>query len=246
MADVPRLYDDLAWLWPLLSPPEDYASEAATMRSLLNETLTLGAPGHRPTVLELGAGGGHALHHLRHDFDCVAVDLSAPMLANCRSLNPEVETHLGDMRSVRLNRKFDAVLIHDAIDYMTNLADLRATLSTAAAHLEPGGVALVAPTYIRETFADHETEQEHHANADVALTYFSYVHTLQPTDTTFELILLYLIKQPAVGGPVTVVEDRHVCGLFDEQTWLDLMNEAGFNCQRRTESLWELFVGVKR
>ena len=30
-AATPRLYDDLAYLWPLLSPPEDYAAEAVAV-----------------------------------------------------------------------------------------------------------------------------------------------------------------------------------------------------------------------
>ncbi len=32
-----RLYDDLAYLWPLLSPPEEYAEEAGHWRSTLRE-----------------------------------------------------------------------------------------------------------------------------------------------------------------------------------------------------------------
>ena len=52
------------------------------------------------------------------------VDRSAGMLAVSQRLNPECEHVLGDMRTVRLNRLFDAVLIHDAIMYMLSLADL--------------------------------------------------------------------------------------------------------------------------
>lgn len=246
MPAPPRLYDDLAWLWPLLSPPEHYEAETAIIRRVLDEKLGPATPGQRRSVLELGAGGGHTLHYLRHDFDCVAVDLSEAMLANCRTLNPDVETVRGDMRDVRLGRTFDAVLVHDAIDYMTSEADVRAALATVAAHLAPGGVALIAPTYVRETFTEHETEQDHRADADAALTYFAYVHDPDPTDTTFELILLYLIKQPPVGGPVTVVEDRHICGLFGEAAWRAMMDEAGFDAVWHREAAWELFVGVKR
>ena len=113
----PRLYTDLAHLWPRLSPPQDYAPEADAIRHiLLDHGLTLDP---RCALIEFGAGGGHTLHHLRHDFDCVAVDLAPAMLEQCRRLNPDVETIVGDMRTTRLNQTFDAVLIHDAIDYLT-------------------------------------------------------------------------------------------------------------------------------
>ena len=39
------------------------------------------------------------------------VDLSDGMLAVSRQLNPECEHHLGDMRTVRLGRTFDAVWV---------------------------------------------------------------------------------------------------------------------------------------
>ena len=54
------------------------------------------------------------------------------------------------MRTVRLGRTFDAVLVHDAIDYMTTEADLRAAVETAYAHCRPG-VALFVPDDIAET-----------------------------------------------------------------------------------------------
>ena len=41
--------------------------------------------------------------------------------------------HVGDLRSVRLGETFDAVLVHDAIDYMTTEVELRAAFETARA-----------------------------------------------------------------------------------------------------------------
>ena len=48
-----RFYSDLAGWWPLISPPEEYAEEAAFAASLLR----MANPPTR-TVLELGSGGG--------------------------------------------------------------------------------------------------------------------------------------------------------------------------------------------
>ena len=47
------LYDKLAYLWPVISPPEDYAEEASHWRTALRKHL---GPG-RHRLLELGVGG---------------------------------------------------------------------------------------------------------------------------------------------------------------------------------------------
>ncbi len=60
-----RLYDDLAYLWPLMSPPEHYEEEAGYWLRELRARL---APGKR-RILDLGAGGGHNLHYLIGEFE---------------------------------------------------------------------------------------------------------------------------------------------------------------------------------
>ena len=39
MPDANRLYTDLAYLWPHLSPPEHYEAETADLRELINDAL---------------------------------------------------------------------------------------------------------------------------------------------------------------------------------------------------------------
>ncbi|XAM01242.1 class I SAM-dependent methyltransferase [Phycisphaeraceae bacterium D3-23] len=250
MPDLPRLYDDLARLWPHLSPPEHYAPEAAAVRGVIDERLGSPPAGKQWRILELGAGGGHTLYHLTAHYDCTAIDLSQPMLDNCKALNPVVRCIQGDMRTVRLGETFDAVLIHDAIDYMLTEDDVVMTLRTALAHLRPGGVALIAPTYVKETFIDgdvaddgttipgignprNEAPREENespaaqrvATNDDELTYFTFVHDADPADSVFEMILLYLIRDGQTRQ-VEVVEDRHTCGLFAAEQWLAMMLKA--------------------
>ncbi len=226
---TPRLYRDLASLWPLVSPVEDYAAEAAVLSKLIRRELRVGPRARRrPRVLELGAGGGHTLFHLRDDFDIVAVDLSPAMLAQCRRLNPDVPTFVGDMRTVRLRQTFDAVLIHDAIDYLLSPRDVARAMATAHAHLRPGGVLVVAPTYVRETFRNHDTESDQRLDGDTAVTYLSYVHDPDPADTRYDLRLVVLIAR---RGKIRCVEDHHVCGLLSVGNWEQLMTAAGFTAR---------------
>lgn len=230
MTDAPRLYTDLARLWPHLSPPEHYAEETGLLRELIDDALGKPPAGQRWSLLELGAGGGHSIVHLKDHYDCTASDLSLQMLEQCKTLNPEVPAVEGDMRSMRLDKPFDIVLICDAIDYMTTREDAVAALQTVAAHLRPGGVALFAPTYTTETFNDGEVADDGTTIPGIAgdddLTYFTFVHDPDPDDTQFEMILLYLIRD-ARTRQVQTIEDRHACGLFAIADWQAMATGAG-------------------
>jgi SAM-dependent methyltransferase len=253
-AELPRLYGDLAWLWPILSPPDHYREEADTLlevfaamapaRAAVRAGTRPSKKAGRPRLLELGAGGGHLLVHLSRHFECTATDISSAMLDNCAMLVPEARRVLGDMRTLRLDEQFDAVLIHDAIDYMTTARDVRAALATAAVHLRPGGVLFVAPTYTKDNFVDGEAEHDADASADV--TYLSYVHDPRPRDSEYELVLVYLIRD-AQTRAVEATVDRHRCGLFRERQWLTFLDAAGFSAAAvEDDKAWTLFAGTKR
>src|SRR6185312_1105348 len=114
------LYGELASWWPLISPPGEYAAESEYLAALI-----AAAAGPRAEVLDLGSGGGCvALHLSLAGLALTLVDRSAPMLAASRELNPGLPHLQGDMRAIRLGRAFDAVLAHDAVDYLTTEADL--------------------------------------------------------------------------------------------------------------------------
>ncbi len=237
-----RLYNDLAQWFPVLTPPEEYAEEARQWRDVLREKL---GPG-RHRILELGVGGGHNLSHLTGEFDATAVDLSPAMLEHCRRLNPTVDCHEGDMRSVRLGRTFDAVLIHDAVSYLLSEDDIRATLATANAHLRSGGALLMAPDDFRETFTDHEICHSKHGAGSSHLTYIEYTHDPDPSDTSIESVMFFLIRR---DGQLTIEQDRHMLGLFSQTRWLELMRQSGFSAEKRSYALeagsqWHMLIGV--
>src|SRR5688572_10556828 len=116
------MYDELAEWWPLLSPAVDYAEEAAIFTDLFE------AHTRRPIerVLELGSGGGSIASFFKARWDLVLVDLSPRMLEVSARLNPECRHVEGDMCSVRMGERFDAVFVHDAVTYLTSEEQLRA------------------------------------------------------------------------------------------------------------------------
>src|SRR5579859_2670217 len=117
MVSSPKMYEELAKWWPLLSPPDEYADEAEFFLAVFEKS----SVSPLDTMVEFGSGGGSNAFYFKNRFALTLVDISPDMLAISRALNPECEHVVGDMRSVRLERQFDAVFIHDAIEYMTTL-----------------------------------------------------------------------------------------------------------------------------
>jgi SAM-dependent methyltransferase len=216
-----RLYGDLAPWFHLLTSPADYAAEAKRYRRLI-----VGAVPDARTLLELGSGGGNNASHLKKHFSCTLADVSPQMLALSRTLNPDCEHVLGDMRTVRLGRTFDAVFVHDAVAYMATEDDLRDCLGTAYAHTRPGGVALFVPDYTRETFAPHTDHGGHDGEDGRSLRYLEWITDPDPGDTSYDVDYAVLLHEP--GQEPRVAHDHHVEGLFPEHTWLHLLEHAGF------------------
>ncbi len=216
-----KLYQELASWWPLLSSPEEYAEEAAFFKNALLQNCKL----QPHTLLELGSGGGNNASHLKAHFAMTLVDLSPGMLQVSRALNPECEHLAGDMRTVRLNRLFDAVLIHDAIMYMTTEEDLSSAMATAFTHCRPGGVALFSPDFVRETFSPG-TDHGGHDGERRAMRYLEWTYDPHPGDTTYFVELVYLMRE--ADGSIQVEHDRHVEGLFSREVWLRLLRQNGF------------------
>jgi SAM-dependent methyltransferase len=219
--EAPRLYRDLADWYPLLTPVGDYAAEAAFYRRLF-ETHCRRPP---RTLLDLGSGGGHNVAHLRSTLACTLVDLSPDMLALSSRLNPECEHLLGDMRSIRLGRVFDCVLVHDAVSYMASRADLARAIATAWEHTAAGGTALFQPDFVLETF-EQGTETGGSDASERSLRYLEWRWAPVPGSSTYVTDMAYLLRDQR--GAVEVIHDRHVMGLFSRAVWLELVAEAGF------------------
>jgi SAM-dependent methyltransferase len=221
---MPRLYDEFADWWPLLSAPADYEEEAA-----IYERLILGGCSEPcRTLLELGSGGGNNASFLKRRFDLVLVDRAPGMLQVSRALNPECEHVAGDMRTIRLDRRFDSVFVHDAVCYMTSESDLRDVMETAYVHCRPGGAALFAPDFVRENFR-HSTDHGGEDGAGRALRYLEWTWDPDPGDGTYTVDYAYLLRE--ADGAMRVEWDRHLEGLFARSDWIRLLSDAGFEAK---------------
>ena len=236
--EQPRLYTELATWWPLFSPPSHYGEDAADLLPVL---LTATDPPPR-TLLELGSGGGSLAYHFKGRLQLTLTDRSAQMLAVSRTVNPECEHVLGDMRSLDLGREFDLVFIQDAIMYATDPASVRATLATAYRHCRPGGAALIVPDFVRETFEPSTSTGGEDGSDGRGLRYLEWIWDPDSTDETYEVAFAFLLREPT--GALRVDSDRHRFGLFPRAAWLHWMQEAGFSASSRIDPFdRDVFLG---
>ena len=219
-AEQPKLYTELAGWWQLVSPTEDYADEAAFFGELFQAE-------NANTVLELGSGGGNVAWFLKKHFTLTLTDISGMMLAESKQQNSELEHIEGDMRVLRLGRMFDGVLIHDAIMYMTSEEDLRAAMVTAYEHCKPGGVVVIAPDWVAETFRPKTTHEGGDAGRR-GVRYLEWTWDADPNDTKVNYEFILALKE---NDEISTVVDRQVVGLFPRATWLRLLEDVGFEAE---------------
>ena len=135
-------FQKYAAFYDLLYAGKDYAAEADYVARRL---------GPARSVLELGSGTGrHGRLLAERGFEVLGVELSPEMAAEARRQScaaarstGSFACEVGDLRSFRAGRSFDAVIsLFHVISYQTSDDDLAAAFGTAAAHLETGGTFL--------------------------------------------------------------------------------------------------------
>ena len=133
-------FGDYSKYYNLLYQDKDYKAEAQYVHRLIRQYVP-----DAQTVLELGCGTGRYCSELAElGYDVHGVDLSEEMLNEARTRKSEgVSFSQGDMRTVRLGKKFDVVLsLFHVMSYKTTNQDVLSALNTIKEHLLPGGVAL--------------------------------------------------------------------------------------------------------
>ncbi|MDT0310270.1 class I SAM-dependent methyltransferase [Streptomyces sp. DSM 44917] len=216
-----RLYGDLASWWPLISPVEVYEEDAEIAAELFAS-----ATRSVREVLELGSGGGHLARHWGSRYALTLVDLSPQMLAVSRALNPGAEHLVGDMRTLRLGWAFDAVLVHDAIGYMTTEEDLAAVFRTAFAHCRPGGTAVFFPDHVAESYGPVTACGGSDGQDGRGVRYLEWGLPAVPGECSVRTDYTFTLRGAA--GEVEVVHETHVTGLFPVAVWERLLAQAGF------------------
>ncbi len=216
-------YETHADWWLLLSPLSEYAEEAARYSALMQR--------HGPlkTVLELGAGGGNNAWYFKRHFAMTLSDLSPAMLAQSEAINPECTHVVGDMRTLKLDRRFDGVFIHDAVMSMVTADDLLAVMRTAFEHLRPGGVALFCPDFLADDLVPYVDCGGFDGDDGRSLRYLEWVRDPRPAEERVRWTFTFNLQHP--DGRLEVLVDDGDGGLFAEARWIELLEKVGFTVE---------------
>ncbi len=209
-------YNELAWTEPILAPPESCREEIENYCLVIRKHSQI----ESSTLLHLACGAGSYDYTFKKHFQVTGVDLSGAMINVAKKINPEVDYLEGDMRSVNLGKPFDAVVIPESIGYMTTKEDLNKTISTATAHLKPGGILLIV-AHMKEEFQENNFAYTGSAN-DIDITVFENNYILKPQGDIYEATIVYLIRK---AGELQIYNDRHLIGLFTTKVWMELLSD---------------------
>ena len=241
-----HLYNDLAWLWPLWGDP---TTTYADWCNRITECIHQYARRDAHTLLNMGCGGGKNAFNLKRNFEVTGVDISPAMLDLAKKLNPECRFILGDIRDCSLDLDFDAILVDDAISYMTSRADLISVFQNAYRHLRTGGVMLVEPDYMKETFQQNQTQVSYAESkfkpTNVDVVFIENNYDPDPGDCTFEATIIYLIRE---NGKLRMEKDISEFGLFTRSEWKTILCDIGYKVREEAstgDQNSKLFVCVK-
>jgi SAM-dependent methyltransferase len=219
------LYSTHAHLWPMLAPLESYEGEMAEWCGIIERELSVPED---LEILDLGTGGGHHLYHLLNQLPgkprAVAVDLSREMLERVQSLVPRVECLQQDMTTLRLDRHFSLIVVHDSFCYLTQAAQLSALFSTIFIHLDEAGLALLKLDAVKDTFSGPYRYLTNFGQDAFDITLTHYEWDPDPSDSQLEVIYLFLER---LGDRVETREERHALGLFGRDEIVRLALEQG-------------------
>lgn len=242
-------FEQYARYYDLLYGDKDYDAEAGFVADLIRQQ----SP-EAKSFLEFGCGTGlHALALARRGYNVAGIDLSQNMVERARKrlvdaqLSPSVVVSFnqGDMRTVRMEQKFDAVIsLFHVISYQTTNHDLLASLTTAAEHLRPGGVFVFDCWYGPAVLTERPMVRVKRIEDEVIRVIRIAEPTMYPDENVVDVRYEVLIEERASGRIERLSENHRMRYLFEPEI-SHFLECAGFVPVKFGEWLTSQPAGVK-
>ena len=232
------VFNDYARFYDLLYKDKDYAAEVDYIASLLQ------CCSGSVKLLELGCGTGiHASLLAQAGHEVHGVDASPDMLNSAtermaslpNEISQRISFELGDVRSYRAKKQFDAVLsLFHVISYQTTVACLRSTFETVKFHLKPGGLFIFDFWYGSTVLSDppvvrlKELEDEF-----IKLTRIA-VPVIHPNENIVEVNYKIFVTNKATQSIKEIQESHRMRYLFLPEIDI-LLNDSGMQRIRAEE-----------
>ncbi len=134
-------FGNYSYYYDLLYRDKDYVAESNYIDNLIQRFAYASGD-----ILDLGCGTArHAILLAHKGYKIEGVEISTSMIdvarENIVSANLHLSVHLGDVRTIRLRKKFNVVVsLFHVMSYQTGNNDLLSAFRTAYQHLNPGGL----------------------------------------------------------------------------------------------------------
>lgn len=233
------MFNELAAYYDLQYGWKDYAAEAKRVDEIIRKQKR--SPGN--ALLDVACGTGGHIRHLRDRYEITGIDLSRQMLRIARRHCPGIPLREADMTDFSLGRPFDAIVcLFSAIADVRTYANAGRTLRCFAAHLKPGGVALIEPFVSPQAF---QAGLVHHLSAERDGVTLSRMCVTSRRGNLGTLDFHFLI---GTSRGVRYIRDTHRIGLFEPGRFISLMKKAGFEARYEPEGFMKdrgLYIGIR-
>lgn len=216
-----ELYRKFAAYYDLIYDWMDYHEEAEFIKRAVAQ--------HKKSdgveLLDVACGtGGHA-QYLQDSFHLLGVDLNQEMLEIARQKLPDVEFVQGDMKDLRFNKEFDVIVcLFSAINYNTNLQELRKTFESFYDILKPGGILFFDLGFCLENWDEGRILVDAAVEGDLQLARISQSR-LQ--NGVFNANFVFLVKK---DGLIDFEVDQHHMGVFPTLDVRNILEDLGMKC----------------
>jgi len=179
-------------------------------------------------ILDVACGtGAHAALLVKRGYDVVGVDLNEEMLEIARRKVRNATFVKGDMRDLKLDRTFDAVIcMFNSVAYNQTVSQLRKTLSGFRKHLKARGIVVFDTHFLREKFTHGYRSVMGYDDDELTIARFSFSEKLGKKG---RITFSYLIRE---GNDFNYIKrDVHEFGLFSLSEIIRAMRKAGFTAE---------------
>lgn len=235
------MFRELASYYDTYLEAKDYRGESRCLESIARR---YGRSRGR-TWLDVGCGTGQHLAYLRKHRSVAGIDLSPAMLRIARRRLPGIPLRRGDARTFRLGRQFEVVsCLFGVFGHLESERDLRRAFERIAAHVAPGGVAIVEPWVSPAQYRAGMIHLMSHDDPTTKLVRLAY-----STRRGSRLVVRSHYLVATRGRPVLHYEEVSVGRMVAPRDLLRMMEAVGLRSRVVARGLIpgkSLLVGVKR
>ncbi|MGV3765451.1 MAG: class I SAM-dependent DNA methyltransferase [Chitinophagaceae bacterium] len=233
-----KAFNAYAQYYDLLYENKNYRDEAAYVSNLIKEVQPFAT-----SLLNLGCGTGkHDLQFVNLGYNVCGIDLSEDMITQAaRLLKDQIRENKacfsqGDVRNVRLNKKFDAVVsLFHVISYQNSNQDIADMLQTAAAHLETGGTFIFDCWYGPAVLTDPPVVRVRRMhNEDITVTRIAEP-VLHPNKNIVDVNYEILVSNNKDSAERHIIRETHPMRYLFLPELILFLNQAGFNILNQFE-----------